>query len=133
MRKSACYGCGKTFFCSSHLPAFRVLTTEKGDLEPEFLGGAVQPASCDTFVKCLKHKRRQTRHKYLGFECNYMQEHYKCMNLLVSLFPAPQAGPVVVAIAQEVIIRNEPFDGLPDQVDIDGSFLHAKPERKHLG
>lgn len=48
--------------------------------------------------------------------------------LLVSLFPAPQAGPVVIPKTQEVVIRHEPLYGVPDHVYVDGLPLHSKPE-----
>lgn len=51
-------------------------------------------------------------------------------DLLVSLFPSPQAGSVVVPEAQEVVIRNQPFDGVPDHIDVDGLPLHPEPERR---
>lgn len=38
-----------------YLPAFRVVTTEKGNLEPELLRGTVWAASWYTFIKRLKH------------------------------------------------------------------------------
>lgn len=50
-------------------------------------------------------------------------------NLLVSLFPASQAGPVVVPETQKVVIGNQPFNGVPDHVYVDGLPLHPKPER----
>lgn len=50
-------------------------------------------------------------------------------DLLVSLFPSPQAGSVVVPEAQEVVIRNQPLDGVPDHIDVDGLPLHPEPEK----
>lgn len=52
--------------------------------------------------------------------------------LLVSLFPASQAGSVVVPEPQEVIIRYQPLDGVSDQVNVDGLPLHSKPEEDSL-
>lgn len=49
--------------------------------------------------------------------------------LLVSLFPASQAGPVVIPKTQEVVIGNQPLNGVPDHVYVDGLPLHAKPGR----
>lgn len=51
-------------------------------------------------------------------------------DLLVSLFPASQAGSVVVPETQEVVIRHQPFDGVPDNIYIDGLPLHPEPEGK---
>lgn len=50
-------------------------------------------------------------------------------NLLVSLFPASQAGPVVIPETQKVIIGHQPFNGVPDHVYVDGLPLHPKPDR----
>lgn len=50
-------------------------------------------------------------------------------DLFVSLFPAPQTGPVVVPETQKVVIGNQPFNGVPDHVNVDGLPLQAKPEK----
>lgn len=44
-------------------------------------------------------------------------------NLFIPLFPASQAGPVVVSKTQEIVVRHEPFDGVPDHIDVDGFLL----------
>lgn len=54
---------------------------------------------------------------------------FMVFNLLVSLFPASQAGSVVVPETQKVVIGNQPFNGVPDHVYVDGLPLHPKPER----
>lgn len=51
------------------------------------------------------------------------------VNLLVSLFPASQAGPVVVPETQEVIIGHQPFNGVADHIYVDRLPLHPKPKR----
>lgn len=50
-------------------------------------------------------------------------------NLFISLFPASQAGPVVVPETQKIIIGHQPFNGVPDHIYVDWLPLHSKPIR----
>lgn len=54
---------------------------------------------------------------------------FMASDLFVSLFPASQTGPVVVPKTQEVVVGNQPFDGVPDDVNVDGLPLQPKPEK----
>lgn len=51
-------------------------------------------------------------------------------DLLVPLFPAFQAGSVIVPESQEVVIRHQALDGVTHYVDVDGFFHHAKSEKR---
>lgn len=48
-------------------------------------------------------------------------------DLLIPLFSAPQAGPVVVPKTQEVVVGHQALDGVADHIDVDGLLLHSKP------
>lgn len=54
---------------------------------------------------------------------------FRVSDLFVSLFPASQTGPVVVPETQKVVIGNQPFNGVPDHVNVDGLPLQPKPEK----
>lgn len=51
-------------------------------------------------------------------------------DLLIPLFPAPQAGPVVVPKTQEVVVGHQALDGVADHIDVDGLLLYSKPASK---
>lgn len=53
-------------------------------------------------------------------------------HLFVSLLPPSEARPVVISKAQEVVIRDQPLNGVTHHVNIDGLALHPKPTGKEL-
>ena len=83
----------------AQLPALRVAATEERDLQPHPLRVAVRLLQADTLVKCGG----------------------------VSLLGPHLVHQDVIAVPQEVVVRDQSLQGLSDHVDVDGGHGHTQP------
>lgn len=111
-------------------PALWVVSTEEGDLQPEFLRSTVRASWRHALVESLKDdaSRDDIGPLVLSRRWGDTGELRITTNLFVSLFPATQPRPVVVPKAEKIIVGDQALNRVPYYIDVHGLLGSTVPE-----